>query len=112
MEGQYTDEQLEQDVAAKGLTAPRITPEDISDKIVGEYYHQVPGTTVTVCILTLENGYHVIGHSAAASPENFDEAIGRKLAWQHAHDKIWALEGYLLRQRIHESSWPGTTRPA
>ena len=104
MGNQYTDEMLEQDVQVKGLTAPRITPEGISDKIVGEHYHRVPGTTVTICMLTLENGYHVIGHSAAASPEKFEEAIGRKLAWQHAHDKIWALEGYLLRQRIHESS--------
>ena len=61
-----------------------------------------PGTTLTVCCLTLENGYTVTGESAAVSPENFDEEIGRKIARAEARDKIWALEGYLLRERLHE----------
>lgn len=40
------------------------------------------------------------GESAAASPENFDEAIGRRIARDKARSKIWALEGYLLRERL------------
>lgn len=42
------------------------------------------------------------GQSAAASPENFDEWIGRKYAREDAVRQIWQLEGYLLRQRLHE----------
>jgi len=87
----------------KGLTAPRITPQMISDTILAEQYHQFPGTTMTVCCLTLKNGYNVVGESAAASPENFNETIGRVIARRNARDKIWALEGYLLRQRLHEA---------
>jgi hypothetical protein len=55
---------------------------------------------MTVCALTLRNGYIVTGESAAASPENFDQAIGRKIARDNARNKIWALEGYLLREKL------------
>ncbi|EHK3106390.1 hypothetical protein J3858_004443, partial [Salmonella enterica subsp. enterica serovar Irumu] len=53
-------------------------------------------------VLVLENGYTVTGESACASPENFDPEIGRKIARQNAIAKIWPLEGYLLKQQLHE----------
>lgn len=40
------------------------------------------------------------GESAAASPENFDVELGKKIARSNARDKIWALEGYVLRERL------------
>lgn len=86
----------------RGLDAPRLTPFNISDMIKAEDYHVFPGTTVTVCCLTLVNGYTVVGHSAAVSPQNFDAEIGKDIARANARDKIWALEGYLLKQRVHE----------
>lgn len=98
-----TDEQIEQEVQAKGLTAPRVTNESIGALIVGADYHVFPGTTVTVCCLELRNGYRVIGQSAAASPENFDAELGRKVAYTDARSKVWALEGYLLRERLSSS---------
>ncbi len=67
---------------------------------MSEQYHVFTGTTMTVCALTLRNGYIVTGESAAASPENFDQAIGRKIARDNARNKIWALEGYLLREKL------------
>lgn len=93
---------IEQEIQAKGLNAPRLTPEAIDATIVREQYHVFDGTTLTVCCLTLKNGYTVTGESAAASPENFDREIGRKIARQNAREKIWGLEGYLLKQRLHE----------
>lgn len=95
------EQQLEQEIQSKNLNAPRITPEHIDGVIVGEDYHVFPGTTLTVCCLTLANGFTVVGESACASPENFDEEIGKKLAREHARNKIWALEGYALRQKLH-----------
>ena len=97
-----TDEQIEQEIQDKGLTAPRLTPEIIEGKISDEYYHVVPGTTLTICVLTLENGYTVVGKSAAASPQNFDEELGRKIAREDAKNQIWGLEGYLLKQKLYE----------
>ena len=93
---------VEQEIQDKSLTAPRLTPQKIDDAIKTEQYHIFPGTTVTVCCLTLQNDYTVIGESACASPENFDAELGRKIARDNARNKIWALEGYLLRQALHD----------
>lgn len=92
--------QIEAEIQAKGLNAPRLTPDLIDAAIVSEQYHVFAGTTMTVCALSLRNGYIVTGESAAASPENFDQAIGRKIARDNARNKIWALEGYLLREKL------------
>lgn len=92
--------QIENEIRAKGLNAPRLTPQLIDDTIVSEQYHVFPNTTLTVCALTLRNGFIVVGESAAASPENFNQEIGRKIARENARNKVWALEGYLLREKL------------
>ncbi len=94
------EQQIEAEIQAKGLNAPRLTPQKIDETIRSEQYHVFPGTTLTVCALTLNNGYIVTGESAAASAPNFDQAIGRKIARENARNKIWALEGYLLREHL------------
>lgn len=94
---------IESEIQEKGLNAPRLTPALIDAAIIGEDFHIFPGTTVTVCCLTLKNGFTVIGESACASPANFDAELGRKIARDNARNKIWQLEGYLLRQRLHEA---------
>ena len=94
--------EVEKEIQEKGLNAPRLTPQHIDETILHEQYHVFAGTTFTVCLLTLKNGYTVCGESACASPENFNAEIGRKIARENARNKIWALEGYLLRQRLSE----------
>lgn len=98
------EQAIEQEIQAKGLTAPRLTPADIDAAIVGEQYHIFSDTTLTVCCLRLRNGFTVTGESASASPENFNEELGRKIARANARNKIWALEGYLLRDRLSETA--------
>lgn len=88
------------DIQENGLVAPRVTPQQIEDVIVSEDYYVFPGTTLTICCLTLKNGYTVTGESACASPENFNQDLGRKIARDNAKQKIWALEGYALRERL------------
>jgi hypothetical protein len=88
---------IESEIQRKGLNAPRLKPEDIDGQIEKEDFYVFPGTTLTVCALTLRNGFLVTGESAAASPENFDQEIGRKIARDNARNKIWAFEGYTLR---------------
>lgn len=94
------EQAVEAEIQAKGLNAPRLNPAMIDATIVSEAYHVFPGTTLTVCALVLRNGYTVVGESAAASPENFNAELGRKIARDNARNKIWALEGYLLRERL------------
>lgn len=96
--------EIENEIQAKGLNAPRLTPADIDAAIAGEQYHVFEGTTLTVCCLTLRNGFTVTGGSAAASPENFDREIGQKIARQNAREKIWALEGYRLKQQLADAA--------
>ena len=95
-----SDIEIELEIQAKGLNAPRLNPQHIDATIKEEYYHIVPGTTLTLCVLTLQNGFTVTGESAAASLANFDEEIGRKIAKANARDKIWQLEGYLLKDKL------------
>lgn len=93
---------LEQEIQDKGLTAPRLTPDDIDNTIANVSYHRFTGTTVTVCCITTKNGFNSVGHSACVSPDNFDEQIGCQVAFREAREQLWQLEGYLLKQRLHE----------
>ncbi len=94
------EQEREKEIPKKGLNAPRLTPEHIDGAIADEDYHVFEKTCLTVCCLTLKNGYTVTGESACASPENFDAELGRTLARNKAREKIWALEGYLLKEMI------------
>ena len=95
------DEQaVEAEIQAKGLNAPRLNPAHIDAQIAAEAFHVFPGTVLTVCALTLQNGFMVVGKSAPASAANFDAELGRKIARDDARNQIWALEGYLLRSRL------------
>ena len=93
----------EQKIQDKGLNAPRLKPADIDAAIKDMQFHVFTGSQLTVCCLTLQNGFTVTGESACASPENFNEEIGRDIAFKNARDKIWSLEGYLLKQRLFEA---------
>ncbi|EML1597801.1 hypothetical protein RVY52_002540 [Burkholderia cenocepacia] len=118
------DNEIEQEIIAKGKTAPRVTPERIEGVIASEHYFTAadgisganpvdqgdstlpwqPLGLLTFCVLVLRNGFTVTGESACASPENFDAEIGRKVARANAVQKIWPLEGYLLKQRLHDAA--------
>ncbi len=97
---QLVDGAYEMEIVDKGLTAARVTPERIDEVIVHTDFYVFPGTTLTVCCLTLANGFTVTGESACASPENFNAELGQRIARDNARQKIWALEGYALRERL------------
>ena len=58
----------------------------------------------THCIIILENGFKVDGVSACVDPAIYDEQKGRQYAYENAFNKIWELEGYLLKQNLHEQA--------
>lgn len=112
---------IEYDIQAAGAdVAPRITPADIEASIASEHYFTAEdgvgranrGQTsvggknpqalslLTFCVFVLRNGFTVTGESACASPENFDAAIGQKIARANAITKVWPLLGYELRTRL------------
>lgn len=97
-----TEQAIEKEIQEKNLNAPRLTPDLIGSKVKDKVFHVFGETCLTVCCLTLENGFTVTGESACASPENFDAEIGEKIAFEQARNKIWMLEGYLLKQKLHD----------
>lgn len=102
--------------SADKATHPRVSLADMQGKIDQEYYFlaghalQVLGcpatppnsplNILTVCILLMKNGFTVMGKSAPASPENFDEEKGRRFAYEDAIKQLWPLEGYALREKL------------
>jgi len=124
------DTAIEAEIRDRADKAPRVTPADIEAAIASEHYFTAGDgcngaawlsvmddrtgainafdaspppralSLLTFCVLVLRNGYTVTGESACASPENFDEAIGRKIARQNATNKIWPLLGFRLRDRL------------
>ena len=81
--------------------APSVTPERIASRITAEIYTILSDGRTTLCQLRLVNGFSVLGTSACVCAENFDRAIGQRLARADAVSKIWPLEGYLLAERLH-----------
>ena len=117
-----SDKAIEQEIQAKGLTAPRVTPQRIHDVITGVYYFTAANgidgllgaqmgcgvdfpdrealRLLTFCVLVLKNGFTVTGESACASPENFNSEIGRRIARENAISKVWPLLGYALKEKL------------
>lgn len=95
--------EIENEIQRKGLNAPRLTPDHIDAQIVSEEYGVFAGR-MTVCVLTLKNGFLIAGESSSVSKENFDEQLGRKIAFDNARNKICAFEGYLLREKLANAS--------
>ena len=103
---------IEDEIQAKGLTAPRVTPAMIEEVIAAEYCFTAWDAVgegaprlehlklLTICVLVLRNGFTVLGTSACVSPEKFDAELGRKIARGKARDQVWPLEGYLLKEQL------------
>jgi len=98
------DKYVEEVSEREGLTAPRLTPDHIQKQIVNEEFHVFPNTMMTVCCLTLRNGFNTVGTSACVSPENFNAEIGIMVSRRNAIQEIWSLEGYLLKENLHKSN--------
>ncbi len=98
------DQQIEQEIQAKGLTAPRVSPEDITANIIHqEFVTHVSqsGQVLRWAVLTTKCGYAVVGRpSVSVSKENDNEQIGRKVAYDNSRNEMWPLMGYALKERL------------
>lgn len=87
------------DQAAASKPAPKVTKEYMASRIASVDYTRL-GATTTLCNLTLDNGYSVLGQSACVSPENYDEEVGQGYAYKDAFAKLWPLFGFLLAEQL------------
>lgn len=92
--------------AIDSMQFPKVTADSIKAKIVKVDYMVLPDSTVTLCNITLNNGFSVRGESACVDPRNFNIEIGKGLAHKDAFGKLWPLEGYLLAERRFQMTQP------
>lgn len=76
---------------------------DIHNKIKATSYTLLPDGRTTICQVTLENGFTVIGTSACLVKEEYNQALGEKYSFEKAIDNIWELEGYLLAEKRYQA---------
>lgn len=94
-------------------TPNRVTLDSMKEKVAGENFFTVaealkalgqPYTpqheAMTICIVTMKNGYMVVGKSAPADVGNFNAELGQKFAREDALRQVWPLEGYALREKL------------
>lgn len=100
-----SDEELEQEIQDKGLTAPRVTLGRIDAKVKDvEFVRHVTrsGSILRWAVLEMENGFTIAGKpSASVSAENDNAEIGERIATENAMNEVWAFEGYLLKEELY-----------
>lgn len=94
---------IEEEIAK--LTAPYITPDHIENMIAKMDFHRFAGTNVTICCLTLTNGFNMVGQSACVVSDNFNEKLGQKLAYEDAKRLIGRFEGYILARILNNKAY-------
>lgn len=72
----------------------QVTLDELKGLVVREEYHRFPDSTMTVCCLYLNNGFTVTGEAACLNMEDYDPAIGQRIAYDDALEKLWQLQGY------------------
>lgn len=77
----------------------KLSVDHIEGCVVNEEYVHTHKTSI--CILTLKNGFQVIGKAGVVRDELFDKEVGEKVSREKAVDQIWLLEGYLLQEKIN-----------
>ena len=80
-----------------------MTLDSIKAKVAAvEYIRPELNNIMTIAVVKLQNGFIVLGKSAPASPANFNPELGAKFAYEDAVRQVWQLEGYLLREQLHQ----------
>lgn len=79
----------------------RITKDFLESEITNVEYQRLSGT-ITHCTITVKNGFTFTGESACVDPNNYDQAIGEKIAYDNAFEKMWMPYGFALKQKLGE----------
>ena len=102
------DQAIEQQIQAKGKTAPRVTADDLLANIhhIETVKHVTQsGQVLRWSVLVTQSGFAVVGKpSVAVSPENDDAEIGEQVAFENSRNELWPLMGYALKQQLHDAA--------
>ena len=98
-EGTGALEASEAAAAAVAKTSNRVTLDHIKSKVDRIVYFR--DDILTIAVVTTVNGFKLVGQSACADPANYNQELGEKIAREDAIKQLWAIEGYLLRESLH-----------
>ena len=90
------------DELLESSTAPRVTKEQMEERINHTEFTRIGGT-VTICSITLDNGFSVRGESACVSVENYNQMLGEKISYDNAFNNLWAFFGFLLAEETFKA---------
>ena len=90
--------------AALVATLPerKLTKEFLESEIDTVEYNRF-GDTNTHCTIKTKSGFSFTGESACVDPNNFDQKIGEKFAYENAFNKMLTPYGFWLHKALAES---------
>jgi hypothetical protein len=62
------------------------------------------GVKTTACLLTLSNGFEILGTSACVNPADFDAEIGKQYALKEALNELDRLAGFYRQVKLAEEA--------
>ena len=90
-------------ISAVGLLATlpdrKLTKEFLESEIKDVEYNRLGGT-ITHCTIHTKSGFTFTGESACVDPNNFDQKIGEKFAYENAFGKMWMPYGFWLHKAL------------
>ena len=86
------------------MTTNKILPSVLDNNVMFVDYHVFPETCITVCCITMKNGYNTVGHSGCVDPENFNEELGKEIAKNNAWNAMYHLLSYELKQKMYDDA--------
>ena len=86
---------------AAALPERKLTKEFLESEIDKVEYNRF-GETNTHCTITTKSGFTFTGESACVDPNNFDQKIGEKFAYENAFNKMWTPYGFWLHKALAE----------
>lgn len=87
----------------------------VSDYLVNDHQQQLyenhvrdvefklMGRKTTACLITMKNGFEVLGTSSPVNVEDFNEEIGKKFAFHDALNKVDKFIGYGKHMECHNT---------
>ncbi|WP_248105740.1 Gp49 family protein [Moraxella osloensis] len=86
---------------AAALPERKLTKDFLESEIDKVEYNRF-GETNTHCTITTKSGFTFTGESACVDPNNFDQKIGEKFAYEQAFEKMWMPYGFWLHKALAE----------
>lgn len=83
------------------LPERKLTKEFLESEIDTVEYNRF-GDTNTHCTIKTKSGFSFTGESACVDPNNFDQKIGEKFAYENAFNKMWTPYGFWLHKALTE----------